>query len=225
MIWRKSFAAQTRDSFAVWTIVSRPDKASPFRDVQALASKQGRVDPRGLSPGKSANVVIENCALPDDRPALDARVRENRMSAWDEAFMRLALVEAAQGDLPFGAVVVADGEAIARGRNRGKSGGDPTAHAEMEALRAAAAASADRLRGATLYATGEPCAMCMGAILWCGLGRLVYGASIPALGERIGQIFVRAEELAGRAPFAEIEIEGGLLADEALALFERVATK
>ncbi|WP_395666153.1 nucleoside deaminase [Methylocella sp.] len=139
----------------------------------------------------------------------------------DEDFMRVALDEAALGDLPFGAVVTRDGALLARGRNRGRSARDPTAHAEMEALRAVIAAGrAERLRGATLYATGEPCAMCMGASLWCGIDRLVYGASIPRLAEKLGQIEIGARALAAAAPFAAMEIEGGLLADEALALFD-----
>ena len=138
----------------------------------------------------------------------------------DEEFMRLALEEAALGDFPFGAVVAREGSVLARGRNRGRAARDPTAHAEMEALRAVIAAGrAERLKGATLYATGEPCAMCMGAILWCGIGRLVYAAPIARLAERLGQIGVEARALAAAAPFADIEIEGGLLANEALALF------
>ena len=97
----------------------------------------------------------------------------------DEGFMRLAIAEAAKGDFPFGAVIVRDGGAIATGRNLGKSNDDPTAHAEMIALRQLITAGATgKLKGATLYASGEPCPMCMGAIIWCGIGRVVFAASM-----------------------------------------------
>ncbi len=138
----------------------------------------------------------------------------------DEAFMRLALDEAAKGDLPFGAVIVRGGETVARGHNVGMKTNDPTAHGEMTAIRHFLAhRPAAELQGATLYTTGEPCPMCMGAILWCGFSRLVYGASIAELETRIGQIMLTSQSIAGAAPFAHIEITGGVLAKEALALF------
>src|SRR5262249_3927099 len=106
----------------------------------------------------------------------------------DEGFMRLALAEAARGDFPFGAVIVREGNVVANGRNLGKTNNDPTAHAEMMAIRNfVAKRPAAELSGTTLYASGEPCAMCMGAILWCGIGRLVFAASIAELAKKIGQ--------------------------------------
>ncbi|MEK4032921.1 nucleoside deaminase [Methylocystis sp. IM3] len=138
----------------------------------------------------------------------------------DDAFMRLALDEAANGDLPFGAVIVLGGKVVARGRNIGDKTNDPTAHGEMTAIRRFIAdRPAADLQGATLYTTGEPCPMCMGAILWCGFARLVYAASIAELETRIGQIMLTSRAIAGAAPFAHIEITGGVLAKEALALF------
>lgn len=138
----------------------------------------------------------------------------------DEDFMRLALAQAAKGDFPFGAVIVRNGKVEASGRNMGIKTNDPTAHGEMVAVRHfVARRPADGLKGATIYTTGEPCPMCMGAILWCGFGRLVYGASIAELAPRIGQIMETSEALAKNAPFAKIEITGGVLAKEALALF------
>jgi tRNA(adenine34) deaminase len=141
-------------------------------------------------------------------------------AAEDERFMRIALDEARRGDFPFGAVIVREGREIARGRNLGRTKSDPTAHGEMVAIRRALAVN-DRnvLVGSTLYTTGEPCAMCMGAILWCHFGRLVFAASIEQLLTRIDQITVSSAELARRAPFAPIEITGGVLAEEAMALF------
>jgi tRNA(adenine34) deaminase len=106
------------------------------------------------------------------------------MSTNDQQFMQVALEEAreaeAAGEVPVGAVVVLDGEVIARGRNRTISDCDPTAHAEIVALRAAARAAGNyRLGGATLYVTIEPCAMCAGAIVQARPARLVYGADDP----------------------------------------------
>ena len=101
--------------------------------------------------------------------------------------MREALGEAAaaaaDGEVPVGAVVVLNGEILARGRNRSIRDSDPTAHAEIVALRAAAATVGNyRLSGATVYATVEPCAMCAGALVWARVERLVYGASDPKAG-------------------------------------------
>ena len=141
-------------------------------------------------------------------------------AAEDERFMRIALEEARRADFPFGAVIVRDGREIARGRNLGRTKNDPTAHGEMVAIRRGLAVN-DRsvLVGSTLYTTGEPCAMCMGAILWCHFGRLVFAASIEQLATRIDQIMISSAELRELAPFAPIEITGGVLADEAMALF------
>ena len=81
--------------------------------------------------------------------------------------MRMAIEEARRADFPFGAVIVRDGRVLARGRNLGRSQDDPTAHGEMVAIRRCLAAHGGAaLKGATLYTSGEPCAMCMGAILW-----------------------------------------------------------
>jgi tRNA(adenine34) deaminase len=78
----------------------------------------------------------------------------------------------------------------------------------------------ERLKGTTLYTSGESCPMCMGAILWCGIGRVVYGASIAELATKIGQIMITDTEIADKTPFADIDITGGVLAAEALALFK-----
>ena len=143
-------------------------------------------------------------------------------AAEDERFMRLALEEASLGDFPFGAVIVRDGQVLARGRNLGRVKNDPTAHGEMVAIRRYLAVNtAASLRGTTLYTTGEPCAMCMGAILWCGIARLVFAASVTQLATRINQIMASSAEIAATAKFAPIVITGGVLADEAMALFKK----
>jgi tRNA(adenine34) deaminase len=105
----------------------------------------------------------------------------------DAAFMGEALVEAraaaAMKDVPVGAVLVRDGRVIARGHNRRERDRDPTAHAEMEALRRAARVLGGwRLGGCTLYVTLEPCVMCAGALVQARLPRLVYGARDPKAG-------------------------------------------
>jgi tRNA(Arg) A34 adenosine deaminase TadA len=83
-----------------------------------------------------------------------------------------------------------------------------------------AAHGPDRLKGTTLYTSGESCPMCMGAIVWCGISRVVFGASIAQLATKIGQIMVTDAEIADKTPFADITLTGGVLAEEALALFK-----
>ena len=139
----------------------------------------------------------------------------------DERFMRMALEQARIADFPFGAVIVRDGKVLALGRNLGRTYGDPTAHGEMVAIRRFLDKyPATMLRGATLYTTGEPCVMCMGAILWCHIGRLVFAASVTQLASKIDQIMLSSAEVAASAKFAPIAIAGGVLADEAMALFK-----
>ncbi len=106
---------------------------------------------------------------------------------FDEEMLRLALEEAQKaeraGEVPIGAVVVCEGRVVARAANRTITDNDPTAHAEMVALRAAARELGNyRLTGATLYVTLEPCAMCAGAMVLARIERLVYGADDPKSG-------------------------------------------
>jgi tRNA(adenine34) deaminase len=108
-------------------------------------------------------------------------------TAADEAFMRAALEQAqrawGQGEVPVGAVVVKDGVVIARGYNQPIGKHDPTAHAEIVALRAAAEVLGNyRLPGCELYVTLEPCVMCSGAMMHARLARIVYGAPDPKTG-------------------------------------------
>jgi tRNA(Arg) A34 adenosine deaminase TadA len=141
-------------------------------------------------------------------------------AAEDQRFMRMAIDEGRAADLPFGAVIVHAGGVIARGGNHGRSQRDPTAHGEMVAIRNAVDyPGADALKGATLYTTGEPCPMCMGAIVWCGISRVVYAASITQLATVMDQIMVPSTEIAARETFAPVSITGGVLADEVMALF------
>jgi tRNA(adenine34) deaminase len=108
------------------------------------------------------------------------QMRDQMRFSTDEAFMRVALAAArlaqAADEVPIGAILVFDNEIIAVGHNRTELDQDPTAHAEIVALRMAAKACRNvRLLGTTLYVTVEPCAMCAGALVWARVKRLVYG--------------------------------------------------
>jgi tRNA(adenine34) deaminase len=130
--------------------------------------------------------------------------------------------EARRGDYLFGAVIVRNDKVIARGRNLGKVHYDPTAHAEMTAIRRALSEHGSAaLPGSTLYATGEPCPMCMGALIWCHVERLVFAASVKQLATKINQMMIPCADVAANAPFASITIKAGVLADEAMKLFEK----
>ena len=109
------------------------------------------------------------------------------MAGTADGFMMAALAQARlaaeAGEVPVGAVVVKDGAIIGAGHNRPISSNDPTAHAEIVAMRAAAAATANyRLTGATLYVTVEPCVMCVGAMIHARIGELVFGTPEPKAG-------------------------------------------
>ncbi len=121
-----------------------------------------------------------------DRPIQRATGADDDIAA-DERWMRHAIALAARaaeaGEVPVGAVVVRDGELLGEGANAPISLADPTAHAEVRALRAAAACVGNyRLPGATLYVTLEPCAMCAGAIMHARVARVVYGTRDPKTG-------------------------------------------
>jgi tRNA(adenine34) deaminase len=140
-------------------------------------------------------------------------------TADDVTFMRRALALAAdaeaQGEVPVGAVLVRDGAVIGEGWNHPIGANDPTAHAEIAALRDAAARVGNyRLPGTTLYVTLEPCPMCAGAIVHARVGRVVYGAADPRTGAA-GSVF---DLLPSDRRFNHrTECEGGVLADECAA--------
>ncbi|HZV04620.1 MAG TPA: nucleoside deaminase [Gemmataceae bacterium] len=152
---------------------------------------------------------------------VEARTARQPATREDERLMRVAIAEAARGDLPFGAVIARGGQVLMKERNRGKEQRDPTAHAEMVAIRRFLATyGPEKLRGTTIYASGEPCCMCMGAIVWCGITRVVFGASVQQIGRKMGQIMITSADVAGKTTFETIDITGGVLAPEAMALFK-----
>jgi tRNA(adenine34) deaminase len=137
----------------------------------------------------------------------------------DEDVMALAVAEAERAvehdDVPIGAVVVHGGEVIARGHNEREARGDPTAHAEIIALRAAAQVLGSwRVLDSTLYVTLEPCAMCAGAIVLARVPRVVYGCTDPKAGAAGSVLDVLAEPRLNHRP----EVVGGVLADRCAAL-------
>ncbi|MDP6437394.1 MAG: tRNA adenosine(34) deaminase TadA [Gammaproteobacteria bacterium] len=137
------------------------------------------------------------------------------MTDVDRQFMQQALALARQaeseGEVPVGAVVVGGGEVIGRSFNQSIGNQDPTAHAEVLALREAATAAANyRLPDATLYVTLEPCAMCAGAMVHARIARLVYGCADPRAGAA-GSVF----EIARSAALNHrIEVSSGVLEEE-----------
>jgi tRNA(adenine34) deaminase len=144
---------------------------------------------------------------------------QNRFFARDEFFMRLALREAERAlehdDVPVGAVLVHAGEVIGAGHNERELREDPTAHAEMLAIREAARAlDSWRLLDTVLYVTLEPCAMCAGAIVLGRIPRVVYGAVDPKAGAAGSVLDILAEPRLNHRP----EVAGGLLAEEAAEL-------
>ena len=133
--------------------------------------------------------------------------------------MRAALDEASQalahGDVPIGALVVMNGEIVARAHNRREELGDPTAHAEVLALRAAAKAlDSSRLDGATLVSTLEPCPMCAGAALLARVERVVFAAEDPKAGATGSLYNLGADPRLNH----EFEVTGRVLADESATL-------
>jgi tRNA(adenine34) deaminase len=132
----------------------------------------------------------------------------------DARWMTEALAEAraalAQGEVPVGAVLVREGRLLGRGRNRTRALADPTAHAELLAVRGAAAALGDWRIGGTLYVTLEPCAMCAGAMVLARIDRLVFGATDPKAGA-VGSLMDLSRDPRLNHRF---EVESGVRADE-----------
>lgn len=139
----------------------------------------------------------------------------------DEDFMLSALAlarEAAEaGEVPVGAVIAKDGVIVGRGMNRPIAGHDPSAHAEIAAMRDAGQQLQNyRLVGCTLYVTLEPCAMCVGAMLHARVARVVFGAPDPKTGACGSVINLFGEERLNH----HATVEGGLMAEESAALLK-----
>jgi len=132
--------------------------------------------------------------------------------------IELARRAAEEGEVPVGAVVSVDGEIVGEGWNRPIKASDPSAHAEIQALRAASARLANyRLLDATLYVTLEPCPMCVGAMFHARVRRVVFGAKDPKTGAAGSVIDLFAEERLNH----HASVEGGLLAEECGELLKK----
>lgn len=143
-------------------------------------------------------------------------------SARDRAWMVEALAEAeaagARGEVPVGAVVVRDDRLLGRGGNTSVAAQDPTGHAEIVALRVAAAAAGNhRLPGSVLYVTVEPCVMCMGAALHARVARLVYGCADPKGGAAVTLFALGADPRLNH----RIAVAGGVEAEASRGLLQR----
>jgi tRNA(Arg) A34 adenosine deaminase TadA len=153
----------------------------------------------------------------------------------DQDFMQLAVEASRQaslrGDMPFGAVLVRAGRLLQVSSNQQRTmnagRGDCTAHAELVLVREASAAHGlDALVGSTVYASGEPCAMCSGALFWAGVHRVVFGATTPDIIEVLGgpTLPLRcAEALAGASPV--VLVEGPILRDAAVDVLRAAAQR
>lgn len=140
----------------------------------------------------------------------------------DRAFMQAALVEAGyaqeKGEVPIGAVLVSGGQIIGRGHNLRETSNDPTTHAEMVAIRQAAAELGSwRILDSTIYVTLEPCVMCMGAIILARIPRVVYACRDPRAGA-VGSIYDFSSD---RRFNHAVEVTEGLLAEECSSLLTR----
>ncbi|RDE19606.1 tRNA adenosine(34) deaminase TadA [Motiliproteus coralliicola] len=144
----------------------------------------------------------------DKDPAAAEQLAEDRH--WMERALELAQLGAEQGEVPVGAVVVLDGEVIGEGWNQPIGSQDPSAHAEVVAIRQAAQRVQNyRLPGATLYVTLEPCTMCTGAMVHSRISRLVYGTTEPKAGVVASQAQLLDSDWFNWA----VEVQGGVLAE------------
>ncbi len=137
-----------------------------------------------------------------------------------EKFMALALLEASKGDSPYGAVIVRDDKIVAKAYNTVIRDSDPSAHAEMNAIRNLTTKNnSPSLAGYTIYASGEPCPMCAAACIWAGVEEIVIGASIQDLiNINQSQIHLSCEEIIAKST-KQIKVTKGILQQESIALF------
>ena len=141
----------------------------------------------------------------------------NPDTTWMREALQLARQAAENGEVPVGAVVVLDGDIIGRGANRMISSQDPSAHAEINALRDAAARLGNyRMPGASLYVTVEPCTMCAGALIHARIHELVYGAEEPGA----GAVTSTARVLDNPALNHRVQVRGGVMSEECSALMK-----
>jgi len=137
-----------------------------------------------------------------------------------ERFMHDAIAMAKSGSTPFGCVIVLEDMTVAGAFNTVKAENDPTAHAEINAIRQLPVELKSQMGEMTLYTTCEPCPMCMGAILFAGVGAVVFGASIAEISRFYRQIHIPCKEIAERG-FGNVQITGNVLEAECLVLLSK----
>lgn len=139
----------------------------------------------------------------------------------DQDYMQRAIRQATLGRTPFGCVIVKDGKVISEAFNTVTTSYDPSAHGEINALRQAGhARQTHQLTSATLYTTGEPCPMCLSAILYADVSRVVYGASISTIARFMPQIRISSSEVASRSSQSVI-IDGPYMESACISLLEQ----
>lgn len=139
-----------------------------------------------------------------------------------DKYIRMAMAQAENGDTPYGSVILQHGRVIATGYNTVKSSNDVTAHSEINTIRAAARElGTTNLEDCILYTNAEPCPMCMTAILWSGIPRLVIGATSQALSEYTTTLQPTARQMAA-ANNSSIQITSGILEDLCLVPFRKI---
>ncbi|WP_454041464.1 nucleoside deaminase [Cellulosimicrobium sp. Marseille-Q8652] len=171
-----------------------------------------------------------SATTPGGSPATDGRAAVASLSASDRAHLaealRIARATLVDGNRPFGAVLVAaDGRVLATGRNAAAQTGDPTSHAELDAVRAVPPADRPAVAGATVFASGEPCPMCAAALVWAGVGRVVFGTAAPdvrAVVPGSPSFALRCSDVVA-ASDATVEVVGPALGEDGLAPFRELA--
>ncbi|MBD5785434.1 nucleoside deaminase [Cellulosimicrobium terreum] len=159
------------------------------------------------------------------RPAAAAALSATDRAHLDDA-LRIARATLTDGNRPFGAVLVAtDGQVLATGGNAAAQTGDPTAHAELDAVRAVSRDDRAAVVGATMFASGEPCPMCAAALVWSGVGRIVFGTAAPDIRAVVPgspAFTLRCADVVA-ASDTSIEVVGPALGDEGLDPFRELA--
>lgn len=146
-----------------------------------------------------------------------AELRFEEDAAWMEQALEQARLAAAAGEVPVGALVILEGKVLGRGQNRNLRENDPTAHAEIIALRQAAAALGNhRLTGCVIFSTIEPCSMCAGALVHARIARLVFGASDPKAGAAGSVVAVINHPRLNH----KMEVTAGVLADKCAEMLQ-----
>lgn len=197
---RANFYHKTSQAFAVFLdLECRSDILLRFQATSGIMIMRGQIDPRA-----KLELAADN--------AVDAD------NYWMDRALQLAVMARDAGEVPVGAVMVLDGSEIGAGFNAPITGCDPTAHAEIQALRSAARRVGNyRLPGATLYVTLEPCTMCVGAIVHGRISRLVYGAAEP----KAGAVASARQTLHDKHFNWQVDVTAGVLATECSEIIQR----